>query len=316
MTDNNKRLYLGVDGGASKIAAVVVDDQGKVVAEQTLPEGANYQSLPLADVVENLEEAVRLVVQELKAKPVIFDYGVFGLAGCNFEADRKVLTEALQKSSLNTMLGRGFEVVNDSEIALRAGTKDGVGVVIIAGTGSNCFGRNIEGETAKAGGLSHILSDEGSGYDIGLRGLQAVVQSLDGRDGETSLVSAILSHLKVEDLEGLYSEVYSKYTSKAQIASLAPIVIELAEKLDATAQDILNHSVNELVLMVDAVLRKLDCRDDAVPVVTVGSVLTGKNYVRRRFQTELLRVAPRARMTNLSVSSGMGAAMMAVEAGG
>jgi N-acetylglucosamine kinase-like BadF-type ATPase len=314
MNTTHKRLFLGVDGGASKIAVVVMDEGGHVLLEETTALGANYQALDVATVVENLEVAVQSAVQQVGLRPAMFDYSVFGLAGCNFDSDHHVLTEALRKSALSSIVSGGFAVVNDSQVALRAGTKDGIGVVLIAGTGSNCFGRDEKGNTAQAGGWNHLLSDEGSGYDIGLRTLQAVMHSLDGRSGETALTAAVFKFLGVDSLESLYREVYANFASKSQIASLAKITVEVAERRDAEAQDILNHSVNELLLMVDAVLQRLAWRDSAVPVVAVGSVIGSRNYVRQRFQVELLRIAPRARLVLPKASSAEGAAMMALEA--
>ena len=43
-------------------------------------------------------------------------------------------------------------VVNDALIALEAGAGVGPGIVIIAGTGSICYGRNERGQAARSGG--------------------------------------------------------------------------------------------------------------------------------------------------------------------
>src|SRR5215475_1443826 len=48
-------------------------------------------------------------------------------------------------------------------------------VLVLSGTGSCCFGRTANGRTAKIGGWGHLLGDKGSGYEIGLRSLKAVV---------------------------------------------------------------------------------------------------------------------------------------------
>ena len=107
--------------------------------------------------------------------------------------------------------------------------------------------------------------------------------------------------------------MYAKYQNKAAIASLAKQTVEIAAKGDAVARDILNHSVNELLSMVDAVIRRLDWRDTAIPVIAVGSVVGHRNYVRQRFQSELLRVAPKAKLVTPKVSSANGAALLALE---
>ena len=50
-------------------------------------------------------------------------------------------------------------------------------VLVVSGTGSGCYGKSPAGEGVKVGGWGHVLGDKGSGYDIGLRALQAVVDA-------------------------------------------------------------------------------------------------------------------------------------------
>lgn len=311
--DRLSQLYLGVDGGASNISMVVADIHGKILAQQLVTGGANYHAIGLDQTVEHLESVLQDVVEQLNVLPVVFRRAVFGLAGCNFDSDKQILAQALRQSSMSTMLGGGFEVVNDSRVALRSGTKDGIGIALIAGTGSNCYGYTSDGRESKAGGLDYILSDEGSGYDIGLRGLRAAVSQLDGRGDTTLLTKQIFAKLKVSSLEELYVKVYQEYATKSQIASLAVTVCECADEGDVVARDILNHSVNELVSLVDAVVKQLGWEEQMVPVVLVGSVLH-QSYVSSRLKTELKRVAPLLKPVTPDVTAAVGAVWMAMEA--
>src|SRR5690606_8528676 len=117
--------------------------------------------------------------------------------------------------------------------------------------------RNAQGQEAHAGGLDYILSDEGSGYDIGLRLLKAVASCLDGRAAQTILVDRLYQHLNITDLPSLYEVIYQHYVTKPAIASLAQLVGEAAVEDDQVAVDILNHSVNELLKMIGAVTQRL-----------------------------------------------------------
>ena len=57
-------------------------------------------------------------------------------------------------------------IVNDSFAALRAGTDQPFGVVIIAGTGSVVAGRNREGDEYRSLGLGRQYGDYGSETDV------------------------------------------------------------------------------------------------------------------------------------------------------
>src|SRR6185437_5615243 len=72
-----------------------------------------------------------------------------------------------------------IEIVGDMEIALEAAFGDGAGVMVTAGTGSIAYGRNANGQTARAGGWGFAISDEGSGYWIGKTAVATAV-----REGE------------------------------------------------------------------------------------------------------------------------------------
>src|SRR5207237_4815527 len=60
-------------------------------------------------------------------------------------------------------------IVGDHVIALEAATAGDPGMIVIAGTGSIAYGRNEQGEEARAGGLGMGTSNEGSASWTGRR---------------------------------------------------------------------------------------------------------------------------------------------------
>lgn len=310
----HEQLFLGIDGGASNTTVAILNQQHQVVYQHTYPLGANHHALGIEQAITNLEQVIQQSTEALKIPPpLVFDRAVFGLSGCNFPDDQQALQKAIKYSPISTSIGQGFDIVNDSQIALRAGLDDQVGLALIVGTGSNCFGRNEKGQQIQVGGWDYILADQGSGYDIGLRTLKAVTSELDGRADQTRLTKELFSHLNVTNLQQFHQAVYKKYTTKAAIASLAPIAAEVAETSDHVAQHILNHSVNELLKMIDAVMTKLEWRDRPVSIVLVGSLIHNSTYLYRRLQTELLRINPQAKLLKPTINPAVAAALMATE---
>lgn len=80
-----------------------------------------------------------------------------------------------------------IRLVGDHETALAGALEEPAGVILIAGTGSICYGVNESGAKFRAGGYGHIIDDAGSAYAIGRDILKAVVRSSDGRQGQTVL---------------------------------------------------------------------------------------------------------------------------------
>ncbi|MBA7602935.1 hypothetical protein ES703_10031 [subsurface metagenome] len=92
---------------------------------------------------------------------------------------------------------------NDTRIGLAAGSDSKNGVMIICGTGSNCFGVNEEGKEAKVNGWDYILGDEGSGYEVGIKALRALMKAYDGRGESTLLSKTILEDLNIKNVSEL-----------------------------------------------------------------------------------------------------------------
>src|SRR4029434_8755028 len=117
-------------------------------------------------------------------------------------------------------------------------------VLVLSGTGSCIFGQSRKGDTAKLGGWGHILGDKGSGYEIGLRALKAVVYYFD-RDGIWArLGQQILRALQLNEPSDLIGWVQN--ASHAEIAALAVEVFAASAKGDRIARDILEAAASSL----------------------------------------------------------------------
>lgn len=127
-------------------------------------------------------------------------------------------------------------VVSEGEIALMATLGHTHGVLCISGTGSIVYGFTLEGERYRAGGWGHLLGDEGSGYRIGQRALQVVMQSYDGVLPPTRLTPLLLKKLKLRDISELKTRVYQMDWGKTETASIARLAIEAAESGDKAAR--------------------------------------------------------------------------------
>ena len=196
-----------------------------------------------------------------------------GAAGISNPMVGEILKQELETAGFS---GKWY-LCGDQEIALR-GTMDGPGIVVIAGTGSICFGKNVAGKTARSGGYGHLIDDGGSGYALGRDVLSSAVRVLDGRAEDSGILRAVCDYLGTGP-EGIVPFVYSPETDKAAIAGFARIALEQAGKEDPEALQILRSEAEELAGMVAAVQRKLNmpkCR-----IALLGGLLTSQNPYRR-----------------------------------
>ena len=202
-----------------------------------------------------------------------------GAAGVSNPRAEQILREELERSGFR---GRWY-LCGDQEIALR-GAMDGAGIVVIAGTGSVCFGKNTAGMAARSGGYGHLIDDGGSGYALGRDVLGCAVRCADGRIKNSGILQAVCDRLEGGP-EKIVPFVYDPGTQKADIARFARIALELAEQGDEAARSILHREAAELAKMVLAVQEQLDmpkCR-----IALLGGLLTSENPYRRAVADQL-----------------------------
>ena len=119
----------------------------------------------------------------------------------------------------------------------------------------------------RVGGFGRLIGDEGSGYSIGRKALNAVSKASDGR-GEETLISELLD---AKMNSGSSASIINKvYNEKLDVASVAKIVIEAAEEGDPIAEDILDEEADELVLHIKSLIYKI--QTDNLNVAFSGSL--------------------------------------------
>ena len=220
---------------------------------------------------------------------------MLALAGSDRDENRRVL----QQWAANRGLAGRFRVVHDALPVLVAGSPDGWGVALIAGTGSFAFGQTHDGRTARAGGWGFRFGDEGSGYAIAVAGLRAAAKCADGRGPATRLLPALLDRLALEDPAGLIpaiSRLDARPTfgrdprsvgAPAAVAALADVVTQTAEQGDAVAQQIVHEAAGELAGMIAAVVRRLDLPAAGFPLALAGGALLGSQRLQTCLGTDL-----------------------------
>jgi len=243
-------IVIGIDGGGSKTHAMVADEQGRTIAETVGPGSAvrpgraEHSATVIAEVVRDALASCEMT----HVTPRVLSIGV---AGAGRETERNELWQALVSRDLAAEL----VIHSDFSIALDDAFADGPGVLLISGTGSVAFGRGPTGATSRCGGWGPVCGDEGSGAWIGRRALSVVTAAADGREPETALTGAILTAAQINETSDLIG--WAANAAPAQLASLAPVVLSVADAGDLRANAIVSLAVEELVLHVRALARQL-----------------------------------------------------------
>jgi N-acetylglucosamine kinase-like BadF-type ATPase len=297
-------FVLGIDAGGTKTVCLLADAQGHILRSARGP-GANLATLGELEVEKVLHEVMEEAMVGQSGRPAVI---CLGIAGVDRTEDAAIIRSIMRRIGNKAPV----LVVNDALIALQAGAGDGPGIVLIAGTGSICYGRNEEGHAARAGGWGYILADEGSGWWIGQRAIQAVMRHSDGRGPATSLMPRVLEHFGVSDAAMLVHEVYYHDPRRRLIAGLGPAVQAAVDEGDAVAREIVADAAGELALAARSVAEKLKMRGAQFPLVLSGGAFRVVTSLLANLTSRIAEVVPRGQPRLLDVEPAMGAVQLAV----
>jgi len=275
-------LFIGIDGGGTKTKCVLADDNLKIISS-----AEGKASNPLAVGFDNSTEVLtKLIKQVLSKKKSAKDISIVaGIAGCGREAHAQhlkvFLENELKKHGINF---ESLKIVSDAEIAFEGALGGKCGALLIAGTGSILLGKNNKGDFFRTGGYGKIIGDEGSGFSIGRKGLNAVAKYLDGRGEKTILAEYLMKEFGIKNKNDLITSVYSK---DFDIACTAKFVINSAGKGDKVCRQILNEEIEELILHIKAFQKEIN--EKKYTLSLSGSLLTNKNFYSQEFKREIAK---------------------------
>jgi N-acetylglucosamine kinase-like BadF-type ATPase len=307
-TRKSHNLYLGVDGGGTKTHIALIDEEKQLVCE-----GFSGASNPLRVGVEtaisNIIKALDATCDKAQLSRGDVASATLGLAGVR----RADLRQRVQERFRNILDIKQVEVVTDAQIALYGTTLGKAGVVVIAGTGSICYGKNENGKVATAGGWGPIAGDEGGGSTIARRALQAIAKATDGRGKATKLSEAGIEYFRTSTPENLLIAIYSPQVDNTRIAGFARYVAEAAQEGDEIAVEILKEAGFELGLSAFAVIKKLKLERKKVPIGCVGSIFKVGRLLTDSLLETVHQIAPKAYLAEPKLSPAQAAAQMAFE---
>lgn len=278
MSKRSEATFLGIECGATHTVALLARSDGSLM-KRIAAGGANLKLMSDDELIQHFQGIAKLI-----GRPEALGIGI---AGARSKRD----LERIEKAANLAWPAVSCFATSDLETALAAASEPkyfvpAARVLLLSGTGSCCFGKSKSGRSAKVGGWGHILGDKGSGYEIGLRGLKAVVYYYD-RDGVWPKLGArLLRKLSLNEPNDLIE--WAQKASKADIAELAMEIFLAREGGDRIASDILEAAAETLAKDAADCAKRLVKADEKVQFVFGGSVLLKQPQFQRKI-ADLIR---------------------------
>lgn len=281
---------LGIDGGGTRTTAWLADDKKRVVARvQVGP--SNPLKVGFAFAQQQLLRAYRETCRAARPRPATLDALCAGLAGSDFPSVHRKMLRWFKKS----IPARAYMLTTDAEITLSAGSGAAAEIVVIAGTGSIAYGRNLQGKSLRCGGWGSLFDDAGSGYDLGRKAVGCALRALDGRARPTSLAAALSRELGLAEL----TEAVASPLSPQEIAALFPVVLREAASGDPVARRLCNEAARDLADLALALITRFRWKHRASHVMCAGGVFRSCPMICQKFRAHVHAEAPKARVSLL-----------------
>jgi glucosamine kinase len=300
------RYVMGIDGGATKTTAAVLDlDGGAVSFAHGGP--SNQDAIGAKAAVEALLQVADLAISRAGISERDLARVVLAVAGTDTGTVARHVREARSEDWI---------VVNDVVAAWATATGARPGVGAISGTGSNVFGVGPEDRPWRAGGWGHILGDEGSGYWLGIESIKAALHDRDGTGPQTGLSDAVSEFFGADEVEQVAARVYSEPLTKREIAAFAPQVAKLATAGDAVARGLYERGAAELGHQIAVVIAKTGLGEDGsgFPVGLIGGVYKVGSVFVDPLTTVIHETAPLARVSVVEMAPVGGSLLLAARA--
>jgi N-acetylglucosamine kinase-like BadF-type ATPase len=299
------KYLIGMDGGATKTDCIATDIDGNVLYKCT-GGPSNFLIIGSDKVCQTLFNLITECKKKLNADYGDFQSIVLGTAGAGRKVDAEKVENAFKEFIKSKEITLNFYVDSDARIALEGAFSGKPGSILIAGTGSIMFGKDVNGKIIRVGGYGRFIGDQGSGYNIGRKGLSAIARFYDGRGDHTMLTRIFTDKFKIDTPEGLIVAIYK---NNFDIASVAPLVIEAAEKGDQVCNYIVQEETDELILHILAMVKKINLPE--FKLALIGSLITTDNYYSRIFRKKIEILAVKVSIKIPELSPAMGAVLMA-----
>ena len=305
------KYFIGMDGGGTKTHCIIADQNGDILHECN-GGPSNFLMLGTEKVSETLSGLIKECISRLKIGAKDIESIVIGTTGAGRRSDAEKLEhDFLVYAALIGLRINDFHVESDAKAALEGAFSGNPGCILIAGTGSIMFGKDEAGLIHRVGGFGRFIGDEGSGFMLGKKGLTAVAKSFDGRGEKTLLSNMVYDKFKIDSPELLITEIYR---NNFDIASVAPLVLEAAEKGDAIALAIIEQELDELLLHVKAMREKI--KTPVMDISFIGGILSNDNIYSRKFIQKLNEKIKDVNIKKPDSNPAFGAVLMAKKRSG
>jgi len=255
------RYYLGIDGGGTKTAFKLVDENGVPIS--IISKGpSNPNDVGMERAFSVLGEGIAEACGEIPHSQITM---FAGLAGGGMSGDNAEILRQFFKDFSFLAFENGSDIENLA--ALSDGEKR---ILVIMGTGFIVYAIS-KTERKRIAGWGQLFDEGGSGYSIGKDVVTAVLSESDG-SGKHTLLTKLIEERIGETAESHLTKFYQG--GKRYIAEFARLAFLAAESNDPVALSILEKNMRFTADKINAALSFLTETPSLtdIPILFAGGI--------------------------------------------
>ncbi|HBM15479.1 MAG TPA: hypothetical protein DD381_03930 [Lentisphaeria bacterium] len=257
-----KSLYIGIDGGGTKTKAIVTDENFKLIG--TGFGGPSNIRLSVKDSWNSIYCAINEALKDSKItldnKKYLFHAGM-GLAGVT-------IVKAKEEFLATPHPFKTLILESDAHIGCLAVHDGKDGAIISVGTG--VIGYLVEkGKYYRIGGWGFPHADIGGGAWLGLETAKLTFKAADGVIENSKMLNAVFAKFN-NNLVDFCTWACSAKSS--EFATLAPLVVDYAQKGDSYALNLIQAAAEEIGLIYKALNKKSQHPSEKINCVLLGGL--------------------------------------------
>ena len=279
------KYYIGVDGGGTKTAFALFDENKNVIA-QNETEGSNHENLEgaipqaagiIAGGINGLLEKANLKFDDISGI-------LMGLAGIDHPYQHDEMQVELGKLGIT-----GARIYNDGFIVIKAGVGAGAGIGYNCGTGTCCNCLDNDGNMLQIGGFDVLSGDKGNGHWVGAQAFRIMYDEICLGKVKSQITALMGEKAGIKDRETLLGSLAVLEDEEKGEDFLRMIIVsffEAANNDDEEALKVIEEMAQRGADFICGHVNKMNFGDE-INVVLSGSIhtkLPSQKYTDRMAQ--------------------------------
>jgi N-acetylglucosamine kinase-like BadF-type ATPase len=279
------KFYIGVDGGGTKTAYALFDENKNIVAEHYGP-ASNHENMEgsFPEAAGIIADGVKAVAAKGNITLADVDGMLMGLAGIDHPYQHDAMQEELGKLGVT-----GARIYNDGFIVIKAGVGSGAGIGYNCGTGTCCNSIDSKGEMLQIGGFDVLSGDKGNGHWVGAQTFRIMYDQLCLGKGESMITKLMGEKAGIVDRATLLDSIAVLEGDEGEdfLRKLIVSFFEAANNGDEAAMLVIEEMAQRGADYICGHINAMSFDCDVINVVLSGSIhtkLLSEKYTDRMAQ--------------------------------